>query len=73
MEWRSVVLSEESMFCLSAIDGRVLSVDMLPWPMRSPGLFPIDIIGLQLQHYPQIALIVPVLTQQVQQASNSLP
>ncbi|GBM00901.1 hypothetical protein AVEN_151363-1 [Araneus ventricosus] len=46
------------------------SVDMPPWPARSPDLFPIehvwDIIGRQLQRYPQPALTVPVLTDQVQ-------
>lgn len=53
------------------------SVDMLPWPARSPDLSPIehvwDIIGRQLQHHPQPALTVPVLTAQVQQAWNSIP
>ncbi|GBM77573.1 hypothetical protein AVEN_186841-1 [Araneus ventricosus] len=42
------------------------SVDMLPWPARSPDLSPIehvwDIIGRQLQHHPQPALTVPLLT-----------
>ncbi|GBO44781.1 hypothetical protein AVEN_161774-1 [Araneus ventricosus] len=46
------------------------SVDMLPWPARSPDLSPIehvwDIIGRQLQRHPQ-----PALTDQVQQAWNS--
>ncbi|GBM38420.1 hypothetical protein AVEN_260805-1 [Araneus ventricosus] len=45
------------------------SVDMLPWPARSPALSPIehvwDIIGRQLQRHPQPALTVPVLTVQV--------
>ncbi|GFT58477.1 uncharacterized protein TNCV_3656471 [Trichonephila clavipes] len=53
------------------------SVDMIPWPARSPNLSPIehvwDIIGRQLQHHPQLTLIVPVLIQQVQQAWNSIP
>ncbi|GBN07515.1 hypothetical protein AVEN_252890-1 [Araneus ventricosus] len=52
-------------------------VDMLPWPARSPDISPIehiwDIIGRQLQRHPQPALIVPVLTDQVQQAWNSIP
>ncbi|GBN97222.1 Golgin subfamily A member 5 [Araneus ventricosus] len=50
------------------------SVDMLPWPARSPDLSPIehvwDFIGRQLQHHPQPALTVPVLTDQMQQAWN---
>ncbi|GBM25673.1 hypothetical protein AVEN_207448-1 [Araneus ventricosus] len=50
---------------------------MLPWPARSPELSPIehvwDIIGQQLQHHPQPALTIPVLTDQVQQAWNSIP
>lgn len=53
------------------------SVDMLPWPARSPDLSPIehvwDIIGRQLQRHPQPALTVPALTAQVQQAWNSIP
>ncbi|GBM13591.1 hypothetical protein AVEN_84136-1 [Araneus ventricosus] len=53
------------------------SADMLPWPARSPDLSPIehvwDIIGRQLQRHPQPALTVPVLTDQVQQAWNSIP
>ncbi|GBN55868.1 hypothetical protein AVEN_87234-1 [Araneus ventricosus] len=53
------------------------SVDVLPWPDRSPDLSPIeyvwDIIGRQLQRHPQPALTVPVLTDQVQQAWNSIP
>ncbi|GBM78580.1 hypothetical protein AVEN_200711-1 [Araneus ventricosus] len=53
------------------------SVDILPWPARSPDLSPIehvwDIIGRQLQRHPQPALIVPVLTDQVQQAWNFIP
>ncbi|GBM44494.1 hypothetical protein AVEN_15019-1 [Araneus ventricosus] len=115
-EWRSVVFSDESRFCLCASDGRVLvrrrpgerlqptclwprhtrpipgvmdnsrphiavvtqhalqSVDMLPWPARSPDLSPIEhvwnIIGRQLQRHP---LTVPVLTDQVQQAWNFIP
>ncbi|GBM11193.1 hypothetical protein AVEN_133924-1 [Araneus ventricosus] len=48
------------------------SVDMLPWPARSPDLPPIehawDIIGRQLQSHPQPALTVPVFTEQMQQA-----
>ncbi|GBM00064.1 hypothetical protein AVEN_214131-1 [Araneus ventricosus] len=52
------------------------SVDMLPWPPRSPDLSPIghvcDVIGRQLQRHPQPALTVPVLTDQVQQAWNSI-
>ena len=47
---------------------------MLPWPARSPDLYPIEqvwgIIGRQLQYYPKP---VPVLTVQVQQAWNSIP
>ncbi|GBO26386.1 hypothetical protein AVEN_13426-1 [Araneus ventricosus] len=53
------------------------SVDMLPWPARSPDLSPIEhvwnIIGRQLQRHPQSALTVPVLTYQMQQAWNSIP
>ncbi|GBN75935.1 hypothetical protein AVEN_155660-1 [Araneus ventricosus] len=53
------------------------SVDMLPWPARSPDLSPIenvgDIIVLQLQRHPQPALIVPVHTDQVQKPWNSIP
>ncbi|GBM39788.1 hypothetical protein AVEN_25006-1 [Araneus ventricosus] len=53
------------------------SVDMLPWPARSPDLSPIehvwDIIERQLQRHPQPALIVPIFTDQVQQAFNSIP
>ncbi|GBN42152.1 Transposable element Tc1 transposase, partial [Araneus ventricosus] len=53
------------------------SVDMLPWPARSPDLSPIehvwDIIGRQLQHHPQSAVTIPVLTNQMQQAWNSIP
>ncbi|GBM83466.1 hypothetical protein AVEN_138319-1 [Araneus ventricosus] len=53
------------------------SVDMLPWPARSPDLSPIehvwDIIGRQLQRHPQTALTVPVLTYQVKQPWNSIP
>ncbi|GBN87752.1 hypothetical protein AVEN_148099-1 [Araneus ventricosus] len=53
------------------------SVDMLPWPTRSPDLSPIehalDIIGRQLQSHPHLTLTVPVLTDQVQQAWNSIP
>ncbi|GFU91978.1 uncharacterized protein TNCV_3766031 [Trichonephila clavipes] len=45
---------------------------MLPWPTRSPDLSPIehvwDIIIRQLQSHPQLAMTVPVLTQQGQQA-----
>ncbi|GFY09129.1 uncharacterized protein TNCV_4663201 [Trichonephila clavipes] len=50
---------------------------MLPWPVKSPNLSPIeliwDIIGRQFHQHPQPALIVPVLTQQLQQAWNSIP
>ncbi|GFW26132.1 uncharacterized protein TNCV_3396281 [Trichonephila clavipes] len=50
------------------------SVDMLP--ARSLDLSLIanvwDIIGRQLQHHPQPGLNVPVMTQQVQQAWNSI-
>ncbi|GFY34936.1 uncharacterized protein TNCV_155091 [Trichonephila clavipes] len=61
----------------AAVTKRALqSVDMVPWPARSPNLSPIehvwDIIGRQLQHHPQPALIFPVLTQQLQQAWNSI-
>ncbi|GBM48679.1 hypothetical protein AVEN_192284-1 [Araneus ventricosus] len=53
------------------------SVDMPPWSARSSDLSPIehvwDIIGRQLQRHPQPALTVPVLTDQVQQALNSIP
>ncbi|GBN74691.1 hypothetical protein AVEN_204936-1 [Araneus ventricosus] len=53
------------------------SVDVLPWPAKSPDLSPIehvwDIIGRQLQRHPQPALTVPVLTDQVQHAWNSIP
>ncbi|GBN12953.1 hypothetical protein AVEN_165565-1 [Araneus ventricosus] len=49
---------------------------MLLWPARSPDLSPIehawDIIGRQLQHHPQSALTVPVLTDKAQQAWNSI-
>ncbi|GFU44245.1 uncharacterized protein TNCV_2151981 [Trichonephila clavipes] len=55
----------------------VMSVGMLPWLARSPDLSVIehvwDIIGLQLQHYPQPALAALVLTQQLQQAWNPIP
>ncbi|GBN66272.1 hypothetical protein AVEN_232779-1 [Araneus ventricosus] len=50
---------------------------MLSWPARSPDISPIEhvrvIIGRQLQRHPQTALTVPVLTDQVQQAWNSIP
>ncbi|GFU10725.1 uncharacterized protein TNCV_262391 [Trichonephila clavipes] len=50
---------------------------MLPWPARSPYLSLIenvwDIIGQPLQHHPQPGLTVSVLTQQAQQAWNSIP
>ncbi|GBN08610.1 hypothetical protein AVEN_238085-1 [Araneus ventricosus] len=53
------------------------SVDMLPWPARSPDISPNehvwDIIRRQLQRHPQPALAVPVLTDQVQQGWNSIP
>ncbi|GBM37781.1 hypothetical protein AVEN_25892-1 [Araneus ventricosus] len=53
------------------------SVDMLPWPARSPDLSPIehvwDINGRQFHRHPKPALTVPVLTDQVQQARNSIP
>ncbi|GBN55558.1 hypothetical protein AVEN_75078-1 [Araneus ventricosus] len=49
---------------------------MLPRPARSRDLSPIEhvweIIGRQLQLHPQQALTVPVLTDQVQQACNSI-
>ncbi|GBL94676.1 Transposable element Tc1 transposase [Araneus ventricosus] len=52
------------------------NIDMLPWPARSTYLSPIeqvwDIIGRQLQRHPQPALTLPVLTDQVQQAWNSI-
>ncbi|GBN61939.1 Transposable element Tc1 transposase, partial [Araneus ventricosus] len=52
------------------------SVDMVPWPTRSPDLSPIEhvwnIIVRQLQRHPQPALTVPVLTDQVQQLWNSI-
>ncbi|GBN67052.1 hypothetical protein AVEN_132464-1 [Araneus ventricosus] len=52
------------------------SVDMLPWPSRSPDLSPIehvwDIIGRHLQRHPQPTLTVPVLTDQVKKAWNSM-
>ncbi|GFX00780.1 uncharacterized protein TNCV_4577471 [Trichonephila clavipes] len=50
---------------------------MLPWPVRSPDLSLIghvwNIMVRQLQHHPQQALTVPVLTQQTQKARRSLP
>ncbi|GBM44005.1 hypothetical protein AVEN_218153-1 [Araneus ventricosus] len=50
---------------------------MLPWPVRSPDLSPIehvwDIIGRKIQRHPQPALTVPLLTDQVKQAWNSIP
>ncbi|GBN23884.1 hypothetical protein AVEN_145392-1 [Araneus ventricosus] len=53
------------------------NVNMLPWPARSPDLSTIeyvwDIIERQLQRHPQPALTIPVLTDQVQQAWNSIP
>ncbi|GBN82670.1 hypothetical protein AVEN_103246-1 [Araneus ventricosus] len=53
-----------------------LSVDILSWPARSPDPSPIeyvcDIIGGQLQRHTQPALTVPVLTDQMQQAWNSI-
>ncbi|GFU20105.1 uncharacterized protein TNCV_1192391 [Trichonephila clavipes] len=70
-EWRSVVFSDESRFCLGASNDRVLSVEMLPRLARSPNEYVRDIIGLQLQHHPQPVLTVPVLAQ-VQETSNSL-
>ncbi|GBM11358.1 hypothetical protein AVEN_13585-1 [Araneus ventricosus] len=52
------------------------SFHMLPWPARLPDLSPIehvwDIIGRQLQRHPQPALTAPVLSDQVQQAWNSI-
>ncbi|GBN73285.1 Transposable element Tc1 transposase [Araneus ventricosus] len=48
------------------------SVDMLPWPARSPDVSLIehvwDITGRQLQRHPQPALTVPALTSQGQHA-----
>ncbi|GBM90044.1 hypothetical protein AVEN_50666-1 [Araneus ventricosus] len=51
------------------------SVDMLPWPARLPDLSPIEHVwDTYLEEVPpQPALIVPVLTDQVQQAWNSIP
>ncbi|GBL99942.1 hypothetical protein AVEN_19431-1 [Araneus ventricosus] len=53
------------------------TVDTLPWSARSPDLSPIehvrDIIGGQLQRHPQPVITVPVLTDQAQQAWNSIP
>ncbi|GBM75267.1 hypothetical protein AVEN_214588-1 [Araneus ventricosus] len=50
---------------------------MLLRPARSPDLSPIehvwDIIGRQLQRHTQPAITVPVLTDQAQQAWNSIP
>ncbi|GFU86032.1 transposable element Tcb2 transposase [Trichonephila clavipes] len=46
---------------------------MLPCPYESPTKHVWDIIRRQLQHHPQLALTVPVLTQQVQLARNSIP
>ncbi|GFS75087.1 transposable element Tc1 transposase [Trichonephila clavipes] len=50
---------------------------MLPWPERSIDMSSIehvrDIIGRKRQHHTQLALTIPVLTQQVQQALNSIP
>ncbi|GBO20096.1 hypothetical protein AVEN_178686-1 [Araneus ventricosus] len=62
----------------AAVSQRALQgVDILPWPARSPDLSPIehvwDTIGRQLQRHPQSALTIPVLTDQVQQAWNSIP
>ncbi|GBM71248.1 hypothetical protein AVEN_130472-1 [Araneus ventricosus] len=62
----------------AVINQRALQcVDMLPWPSRSPDLSPIehvwDIIGRQFQRHPEPALIVPVLTHQVQQAWKFIP
>ncbi|GFV62544.1 uncharacterized protein TNCV_3867251 [Trichonephila clavipes] len=58
----------------TAVTQRALqSVDMLHWPARSPIERVWDIIGRQLQHHPQPALTVRALTQQVQQARNSIP
>ncbi|GFW30998.1 HTH_Tnp_Tc3_2 domain-containing protein [Trichonephila clavipes] len=53
------------------------SVDMFPWPVRSPYPSQIehvgDIIGRQPQRHPQPALTIPVLTKQVQQAWIFIP
>ena len=52
----------------------VQNVDMLPWPVRSPDLSPIEvIIGRQLRRHPQPAFTVADLTDRVQQAWNSIP
>ncbi|GFW47125.1 uncharacterized protein TNCV_55781 [Trichonephila clavipes] len=55
----------------------VQSFGRLSWSERLPDLSPIehvwDIIERQLQHHPQPALTLPVLTQQVQQTRNCIP
>ncbi|GFU44073.1 hypothetical protein TNCV_4952501 [Trichonephila clavipes] len=74
MEWRSVVFAHERSFNLGASDdrvsvGRMLGERLQPNSMwhrhtgRTPGVM----------HHPQPALTAPVLTQQVQQAWNSVP
>ncbi|GFW59264.1 uncharacterized protein TNCV_2910101 [Trichonephila clavipes] len=123
MEWRYVVFSDDSRFCLGASDSRVLvrgkpggllqpncllprhtgpipgvmgefsnkiTFAFLP-PLKRNVLYRVlayylglrdhlssighvwDIIERQLQHHPQPALTVTVLTQQVQQEWNFIP
>ncbi|GFX78457.1 uncharacterized protein TNCV_1295231 [Trichonephila clavipes] len=61
-----IVFSDDNRFYLGANIGRVLSLDMLPWPARSQDLPSIeqswDTIG-QLQHHPRPAPTVPVIKQ----------